>query len=84
MVSWRDKRADFFGDIYAQKLDIAGNIVWAADVPVYTGEGIQRNPRIEATSDGGAIIAWEDGRNDYNFKDILQILVHIMQSNAFR
>jgi len=70
IACWRDKRSDFFGDIYAQKLDLNGNLLWATGVEIYTGDGIQRNPRITETSDSGAVIAWEDGRYDYNFKDI--------------
>lgn len=70
ITAWRDKRADFFGDIYAQKIDLNGNLIWSSEVEVYIGEGIQRNPRICGTSDGGAVVTWEDGRYDYNFKDI--------------
>jgi hypothetical protein len=64
IFSWRDKRDDLFGDIYAQRVDINGNLLWASEIEVYTGDGVQENPRITEASDTGAIVVWEDGRNE--------------------
>ncbi|MCK4653690.1 MAG: hypothetical protein KAU01_04525, partial [Candidatus Cloacimonetes bacterium] len=64
IFTWRDKRSDTNGDIYAQRADINGNLLWASEIEVYTGDGVQENPRITQSSDNGAIIAWEDGRNE--------------------
>jgi hypothetical protein len=64
IVTWRDKRNDFFGDIYAQRINLNGNTMWANELQVYTGAGVQRNARVESTSDTGAFIVWEDGRNE--------------------
>ncbi|MBC8525419.1 MAG: T9SS type A sorting domain-containing protein [Candidatus Cloacimonetes bacterium] len=61
---WRDRRFDEAGDIFAQRVDINGNLQWSPDVEVYTGYGAQRNPRITESSDNGAIAAWEDSRNE--------------------
>lgn len=72
IFSWRDMGIDNFGDIKAQRVDLNGDLLWANEVEVYTGAGIQRNARIEQTSDNGAIIVWEDGRNEIseNYKDL--------------
>ena len=72
IFSWRDMGTDSFGDIKAQRVDLNGNLLWASEVEVYVGTGIQRNARITKASDNGAIIVWEDGRNEINddFKDL--------------
>ena len=69
-IIWRDKRNESNGDIYAQNIDLNGNLLWAEDLAVYAGAGIQRNPRATHLSEEGAIIVWEDGRNDPYVKDI--------------
>jgi hypothetical protein len=73
IFSWRDKRSDTFGDIYAQRVDINGNLLWSPEVEVYLANGsVQRNARLEQSSDTGAIVVWEDGRNEIavEYKDI--------------
>lgn len=72
IFSWRDMGVDSFGDIKAQRVDLNGNLLWVNEVEVYVGDGIQRNARITKASDNGAIIVWEDGRNEIaeNYKDI--------------
>ena len=72
IFAWRDKRNDSTGDIYAQRVDLNGDLLWSNDVVVYGGEFNQRNPRIKKASDNGVIITWEDGRNEFaaEFKDI--------------
>ncbi|MCK4359549.1 MAG: T9SS type A sorting domain-containing protein [Candidatus Cloacimonetes bacterium] len=71
IFTWRDKRNENDNDIYAQRVDINGNLLWASDQEVcVVGGSIQENPRITMASDGGAIIVWEDNRNDWEFKDI--------------
>ena len=70
MIVWRDKRDENDGDIYAQLINLNGDIIWSNDLSVYTGSGIQRNPRSTATSDNCLVVAWEDGRNDSYYKDI--------------
>lgn len=71
IFSWRDKRNDVFGDIFAQSVDLNGNLLWANELEVYAGDGIQQNVRL--TSYGNGVIAcWEDGRNEIavTMKDI--------------
>jgi len=72
IFSWRDMGVDSFGDIKAQRVDLNGSLLWANEVDVYVGNGIQRNARITKASDSGAIIVWEDGRNEIaeNYKDL--------------
>ena len=62
IIVWSDYRAGNL-DIYAQKLDQAGNIMWPADgVPICKQTGDQYNPRLLADGAGGAFVVWEDTR----------------------
>ncbi len=70
MVTWRDERVDYNGDIYAMKIDLNGDLLWTEELIVFEDSFIQENPRITSSSDGGAFIAWQDGRYDINFKEI--------------
>ncbi|MBT6993670.1 MAG: T9SS type A sorting domain-containing protein [Candidatus Cloacimonetes bacterium] len=64
IVTWRDRRIDEDGDIYAQKINLDGETEWATETIVYAGEGIQENPRIKTADNGGAFVVWQDGRNE--------------------
>ena len=71
ILTWRDKRYENDGDIFAQRVDINGSLLWIEDVEVsVVTNSIQRNPRITNSSDDGAIIVWEDGRNDPYIVDL--------------
>jgi hypothetical protein len=60
IVVWRDPRSGDY-DIYAQRIDSDGNNVWATDgIPIKSGSGNQRNPRVCDDGAGGALIAWVD------------------------
>jgi subtilisin-like proprotein convertase family protein len=51
-------------NIYAQKIDANGNMLWAANgVAVCTAVEIQAWSKLISDSNGGAIIVWEDSRN---------------------
>ncbi len=50
-------------DLYAQRVNASGALMWGAGVPISTPIGSQRNPVIVSDDEGGAIIAWEDFRN---------------------
>ena len=69
IFTWRDRRNDTLGDIYAQRVDLNGDFLWTNEVVVYADNYIQRNPRIKKASDNGAIITWEDGRNEISTDD---------------
>ncbi|HOS07454.1 MAG TPA: hypothetical protein PKV07_04115, partial [Candidatus Cloacimonas acidaminovorans] len=67
VFTWADKRsADT--DIYAQKINLTGDLLWGSYLIVYSDQnGLARpqvNPRIVKTSDNGVIIVWEDFRLD--------------------
>ncbi len=65
IVVWWDER-DVFADIYAQRVNAEGTVHWAREgVPVCTGAGVQREPQLVATGDGGAIVYWLDYREDF-------------------
>jgi hypothetical protein len=60
ILAWEDERgAD--RDIYAQRVDAAGDILWAADgVPVCSVAGDQTWLVAAPDMQGGAVFAWED------------------------
>ncbi|MCB5258335.1 MAG: T9SS type A sorting domain-containing protein [Candidatus Cloacimonetes bacterium] len=71
---WEDQRSED-PDIYAQKIDLDGNILWQDPFIVFGDSGTenfapQLNPRIVATSDNAVIIVWEDKRLDGFYTDL--------------
>jgi hypothetical protein len=65
IILWRDARSGNW-DIFAQKIDTDGIIYWAVDgVPVCSRSGTQSIPHIASDGAAGAIVAWEDDRNDF-------------------
>ncbi|MBC7695875.1 MAG: T9SS type A sorting domain-containing protein [Burkholderiales bacterium] len=65
IITWEDNRAGNY-DIYAQKIDSSGNILWAIDgVGICTKSTNQKNPKIISDNAGGGIIVWEDSVNFY-------------------
>ncbi|MBS1492452.1 MAG: T9SS type A sorting domain-containing protein [Bacteroidetes bacterium] len=70
IITWDDRRAGTsIYDIYAQRIDSNGNLLWSADdILVSNAAGNQYSPKIVKTNDG-AIICFEDtrtGLSDYN------------------
>ncbi|HHJ38577.1 MAG: hypothetical protein AXA67_03855 [Methylothermaceae bacteria B42] len=71
IIVWEDNRnKDIFGndnwDIYAQRLDADGNILWGTNgTPIAQGADQQRLPEIASDGSGGAIIVWKTGANLY-------------------
>lgn len=52
-------------DLYLQKLDARGNLLWDQDgVPVCRAAGDQTYPRIVASGSDGVIVVWQDYRQD--------------------
>ena len=62
LVAWQDEDNGAI-DIYAQSINLAGNILWEDSTLVTDAPGAQRNPILVADGIGGAIVAWEDFRN---------------------
>ena len=64
IITWDDSRSGEW-DIYAQRINATGVVQWTADgVAVSAAAGPQRYPAIVTDGNGGAIITWEDYRND--------------------
>jgi hypothetical protein len=71
IMCWRDDRTtetasypEYLYDIYAQRVDTSGNILWEANgVPVSTATNGQLSPKIIPIDCGGAILSWSDSRN---------------------
>jgi len=74
VFTWEDQR-NTDPDIYAQKINLAGQVLWPDPFIVYGDSGspdfaTQLNPRIVATSDNAVIIIWEDKRLDSQNPDL--------------
>jgi len=55
-------------DIYAQRVDTSGNVLWATNgVPVSTATNGQSFPKILPIDGGGAILTWTDYRGGANY-----------------
>jgi len=62
--TWRDPRNNTDWAIYAQRVDAAGNILWATNgIPVCSTPVSQSIPRMVTDGNNGVIICWEDVRN---------------------
>ena len=70
IVAWRDLRNTNHGEIYAQRLNLDGSFAWSEDKVIAGGDFDHKNPRVTISNDNGAIVVWEDGRNDPNFMDL--------------
>jgi hypothetical protein len=64
IIVWQDSRAGMPNtNIYAQRIDSNGNVMWANDgIPICTDSATQSIPEICTDEDSGAIIVWEDYR----------------------
>jgi hypothetical protein len=64
LFSWQDYRSGAAIDIYAQRVDADGAVLWTVDgVAVAATGDDQANARIAPDGEGGAVIAWVDFRN---------------------
>ena len=63
IITWEDVRSGTTSDIYAQRVDSIGDILWTADGVAACGAADnQFSPAITTDGRGGAIIAWQDDR----------------------
>ena len=70
-------------DIYAQKIDASGNVLWATSgVAVCTASGEQSNPQLISDSSSGAIIVWQDARNKTSWSNIYDIYAQRINPNG--
>lgn len=84
IIAWIDFRYDSTGDVFAQKLDLQGNKLWAPDgvvVDTFTTSMTNETTLRGATDGaGGAVIAWEDTRRG----DAADIFAQRILSNGVR
>lgn len=65
IITWQDLRAQTHKDIYAQRLNESGLAMWASDgLAVSTAAGNQLVPALVSDDNAGAIVTWQDGRNE--------------------
>src|SRR5208283_3236060 len=65
IITWEDERSGLGRGIYAQRVNAAGSTLWMTNgVAISTIANRQYNPALVSDSSGGAIIIWEDYRND--------------------
>jgi hypothetical protein len=75
IMAWHDDRTPedssypgYLYDIYAQRVDTSGNILWATNgTPVSTATNGQAFPKILPIDGGGAIVTWADLRGGANY-----------------
>lgn len=64
IVTWTDDRGGS-KDIYAQRVNASGGLEWTPDgVSLCTATGDQNNQQIVSDGAGGAIVTWNDARDD--------------------
>jgi hypothetical protein len=67
IITWQDSRIVNTNDIYAQRINAEGMIMWTTDgIPICTDTMNQDEPKIISDGVGGAIITWTDYRNGSN------------------
>jgi len=62
-ITWMDFRNGLTYDIFAQRVNSNGSVMWGSDVPICTADDTQDYPQICSDHAGGAIISWLDYRN---------------------
>lgn len=66
IIVWEDYRNDptnTFGDIYAQRINANGNVMWTLNgIAICNDAAHQAAPTLVSDSSGGAIIVWQDSR----------------------
>ena len=64
IITWHDYRSGAGEDIYAQRVDKDGKVLWQENgLPVCVASGTQWYPKIASDGAGGACIVWTDGRS---------------------
>ncbi len=65
---WRDIRDFTTSEVYVQRMDSRGSQLWTMDgVLVTTGSGGKFDSVLASDGQGGALIAWKDGRSGIEF-----------------
>ncbi len=67
VITWQDNRTGTDYDIYAQRLNISGQTLWAANgLAVCTAAGHQYNPQL-VRDESSVLITWQDKRKVTDF-----------------
>ncbi len=65
IITWQDYRNASTYNIYAQRVDFTGSTLWIVNgVAICTAVNWQESPTLVSDGSGGAIITWQDDRND--------------------
>jgi hypothetical protein len=71
IVAWQDFRNGLDWDIYAQRVNADGNVMWAAEgVPLCTAMRDQTEVELAVDQHGGAVAVWRDMRVDGVASDV--------------
>lgn len=71
IIAWQSYRGSATADIYAQRINSAGNIMWSLNgLPVCVVVFEQDTISMVSDGLGGAIITWQDYRSNNGFADI--------------
>jgi hypothetical protein len=82
IITWTDLRVDD-GDIYAQRIDGSGNLLWdSGGIAVSAESGAQNRSQIISDGAGGVFLSWKDERNEYLKADIFVQRLNAM-GNAY-
>ena len=64
IIAWQDARGGSNHDIYAQRLSLAGSMLWTANgTPACNEASHQEYPDVASDGAGGAIFVWKDWRS---------------------
>lgn len=64
IVLWQDSRVASANDLYAQRVNASGTVLWAPNgVAICTAAGNQSYFKLASNGAGGAIVTWQDGRS---------------------
>ncbi|MHA1310106.1 MAG: hypothetical protein ACTSQO_04175 [Candidatus Helarchaeota archaeon] len=67
IIVWEEQRNGIDYNIFAQKIDSAGNILWGSGgIYICSSSGDQHQPQICSDGAGGAIITWYDDRGTFS------------------
>lgn len=67
IIVWEDS-VSFYWDVYAQRINSLGVPLWTTGgVGICTSPNTQTNPKIDVDGLGGAVITWQDKRNNVDY-----------------
>ncbi len=67
IIVWEDSLNNYW-DIYAQRISASGSVLWTVNgVSICVASNTQINPKLEKDGSGGAIITWQDKRNNTDY-----------------